>query len=140
MCHPHTFFQIFETNTKNWISAAKRSKKCNLQKWPQKSSRSPQWKVMTIFWFFHTKKYKKSNFSRKKIKKIQPPKMNTVYFKGHVHLLRKCSGYISGKQCWKYFEVKMYSRYMKCLKLYPQIFSRLFPKKRGWGLHKNLIS
>ena len=88
---------------------------------------------MTVFWFFHTKKYKKSNFNLKKIKKIQPPKMNTVYFKGHVHLLRKCSGYISGKQCWKYSEVKMYSRYMKCLKLYPQIFSRLFPKKRGWG-------
>ena len=24
---------------------------------------------------------------------------HTVYFKGHVNLLRKCSGYILGKQC-----------------------------------------
>ena len=50
------FYFFIQRKTKYLISAAKRSKKCNLQKWSQKSSRSPQWKVMTIFWFFHTKK------------------------------------------------------------------------------------
>ena len=51
------------------------------------------------FLIFSHKEIQKIKFQARKDKKIQPSKMNTVYFKRHVHLLRKCSGYISGKQC-----------------------------------------